>query len=403
MIRLVSITAIASMALSPISVSAQGTGPRNSAASYVDALNDLRNDWTVLSPRRLCLQRVGLVDTVSEGIKFQDPETMRWMLDDNFKIRPADRARGYNANSPNGSNLLSTVTRFGEEMGYVAAQTRVDLARVKAIVDALGTLKNPSVEPKNPGYANPYPVDRAQGLILRECLYEFAAKSFGIGVSDPETRYRSSLQIWQDSEGAKDYPYPESIFSLNYMATRSKLSKGDAAGAFQLSVDPVMTAALKKIPYVSNWKAGFYQHGIGTPASLPRAIEIFDAGVGDLDPIRSALLKAGVGRKAEALAQITKWRKSSWHPPEKVKQADDAYQAITSVRPDSNAVAMLKALIALPLAMAAYCSKSATNCPPSNSSGYSYATSTPDDFNAELSAQRRNDQFISDALTYRPF
>ena len=388
------ISAIAICSVLAVPLHAQTRTAAAPAARKIAELNDLSNDWTLLSPRRHCLQHSGLKQR--SGADSMEREIMPFEEDMNARTyqRTIDLMRKrYEESGRSAERFKDLITLYAQGLGPLALPELIDLGAIRKWTAELGEIPAPVLQPPVKGTASYDSKYLAEGETLRACLLEFFAGAYGIGEADVEGRYSAALALWNKA----DYPYySPALVSLNYLTARNRLAKGDEAGAFALANDPVMTYASLRMPNVTPWRASFDQYGIGTRISFLDAARIYDEGWGQgtgPEGIQSALLKASAGQKDIAAAQLRHWMSSQWRSNEEMANAQRAYQAITgsqfqqakaSADPLSN---LLGGLFVVSLGILAHCLSKAGNCPAATQ-GSSYTGDSP----AERLTQQFRDQ-----------
>jgi hypothetical protein len=358
-------------------------GSTATSAAVVDP--SYADDWSSLSPRGACMGYAGMKDAGERGWDRMDADDLAFDLNTDFEGAFKDQAAIIR------SNPMTVGSRYGQAVGVGAnaigtltAAPTVDFRRVARFAGSFAALPIPA-EAEIDGAPRTSQrwmetLDLIEARAGRYCTLDFLALAYGIGTSDVESHYAEVVRDWTRVSGEKGEVshYPDSFVVLNYLATRQRLARGDAPGAFALATDPVMTFGVNRFRFASTWVANFYTLGIGARRAPERAIALYDSSVWVIDKVEAATLKASLGRKAEAAKQLEGVLQSEWDGGFPYARAKRAYATVTGYDwREPPKPGLFDVLLAIPLYMIDFCMKNEKLCAASSGAvSYSGASSS---------------------------
>lgn len=370
------VTALLALAPSPLS-----------AANLRPDLADISQDWTPISPRVQCLEAAGL--------KQGSNQTYKPVPDVDLSL-PSDREISENIrllrpeNLRQGGEAESYVFRLSvllHAAGKLAAAPRPDLRKISAILAAIESTPIPDVGKRR--------FEVHQALVKRECAAEYFAVAFGIGKPQGVTRFKRTRELWvEDPEKWKPDGrvtfYTRPLVALNYLVARELLAEGRPKEAFAIANSDVMRLGFNEVPYGSHFLASFHQLGIGTPRSLETALAIFQKAD---DKVEAASVKARMGRRAEAIADLRAFMAKEWSEDLNYKRANILYTQLTgSAYIEPPKPGFIDAVMMIPLAVLSYCANIPGGCTTSQP-GDSSSVAGNQPWKAQENAARNHQQW----------
>lgn len=336
---------------------------------------DLSQDWTHLSPRIHCLGEAGLKRGSYSTYMPESPQDLADSLatvDREVHSFATVLANMHREPNPDIRTFRDRTIQLYRLAGVMATASRPDLRKIRAVLATGAAITPPTLI--KPGRDS---TSLTEAFIVRECAEEYFSAAYGIGSPQGIDRYRRMRAMWMDdphawnvwdpgtnlwSRGKVRY-FPRSLVSLNYLTARQLLMQGRDEEAFAVASDPVMQYAVENEAYATNFVASFHQMGIGTPRSLPIALAIYERGGSYTDRVEAASIKASLGRKAEAIADMRKFLETEWSGEPSYPSAKALYASLsgTAYTPPPKP-GFLDMVVMIPLAILSYCATLPNGC-----------------------------------------